>query len=616
MPAMTVSSGDQMPMDVEPSSGRARIAVTESKKSGATNSQSLPPPPSQPTADGEYRCGICNKTYSRRDLRDRHRRRCIKNIGQERQSKRKSCDACAQKKLRCSMTRPSCSRCLQSRRPCVYPQSSVPVQGATLEDPPEALDSSAGSLHAVPACAGLIPGGTPWPLPVYPFDPSSTCDELNEIPGSWSPDTPSHADFAIHGVNDSTMFPMQDVSMIHSPPWNDDFHEQPETFGLEDYFPGSLDTCSSHSSQMLYMPPHGTMGSSPVTMVPPTPAGLPGDSYTAARGLNLSSLSAGYFDNIWTDGMAPNDEEDDPWRLSTYSVSRTGSAFGQSFLPKTSHHTPGDISDLYQELFSLLREYPGLTLQRQFCSPFLHHQLQGYAMQSMGEPLSTTLSSISSYASYMESCDTFDLTMHTEDRLAAAEGCVVALHGVCVNQILSIFGDNFPVAGMGKLPNPAEDGQAEAPVSFLLRMIQRVYKLHEDILRTPHEDETDWKRWKFTESLRRNIFFANIIGTLAGKARRFNGAYIDPLDSAILLQLPLPAPEEMWRARSEGEWMISRAQTLRSWTRGLDGGMLPAPRTLQQLLVLEEVGSVSVTLLLPITRMILACAKLNGASYS
>lgn len=146
-------------------------------------------------------------------------------------------------------------------------------------------------------------------------------------------------------------------------------------------------------------------------------------------------------------------------------------------------------------------------------------------------------------------------------------------------------------------------------------MIQRVYKLHEDILRTPHEDETDWKRWKFTESLRRNIFFANIISTLAGKARRFNGAYIDPLDSAILLQLPLPAPEEMWRARSEGEWMISRAQTLRSWTRGLDGGMLPAPRTLQQLLVLEEVGSVSVTLLLPITRMILACAKLNGASY-
>ncbi|RAK88798.1 C6 zinc finger domain protein [Aspergillus costaricaensis CBS 115574] len=616
MPAMTITLSDQTHTMSEASPKKDGIAGTEVKKPGArhghsqSNCHHLPPPPSQPTAEGEYRCGICNKTYSRRDLRDRHRRRCIKNIGQERQSKRKSCDACAQKKLRCSMTRPSCSRCLQSRRPCVYPQSSVPVQTPSLDDPQDNIASSAGSIHPVPICAGIIPGGTTWALPTYPFDTPSTADELHDISGSsWSPETPTNAELAFHAVNESTMLPMQDASLMNSPPWQDDLHEQSETFGLEEFFPGSLDSCS----HAMYMPP--TMRSSPVTMVPPTPATLSGDSYAAGGGLNMSSVSPGYFDNIWPD-MASNDEENETWRFSTYTHSRTGSGFGQSFLPKTSHHSPGDVGDLYQELFSLLREYPGLALQRQFYSPFLHHELQGYAMQSMGQPLSTTLSSISSYANYLETCDTFDLSMHNGERLAAAEGCVVALHAVCVQQILSLFGDNFATNGLSKLPSLTGDqGHPETPVDILLRMTQRVYKLHEDILRTPHEDETDWRRWKFAESLRRNIFFANIIRTLAGRARRYNGINIDPLDSAILLQLPLPAPEEMWRARSEGEWMIARAQTQRSWARGVDGSMLPALRTLQQLLVLEEVGSVSVTLLLPITRMILACAKLNGASY-
>lgn len=185
----------------------------------------------------------------------------------------------------------------------------------------------------------------------------------------------------------------------------------------------------------------------------------------------MSSVSPGYFDNFWPDNMASTDEDHETWRFGTYTDSRSGSGFGQNFLPKTSHHSPGDIGDLYQELFSLLREYPGLALQRQFYSPFQHHELQGYAMQSLGQPISTTLSSISSYASYLEACDTFDLSMHDGERLAAAEGCVVALHAVCVQQILSIFGDNFATTGFSKLPNFAGDqGHTETPVDILLRV--------------------------------------------------------------------------------------------------------------------------------------------------
>ncbi|PYH98004.1 C6 zinc finger domain protein [Aspergillus ellipticus CBS 707.79] len=629
MPVMTLLRDDHTPANVsDTSSERDGFSPTESRKMSSrqsnvqTTGQPLPPPPSQPTAEGEYRCGICNKTYSRRDLRDRHRRRCIKNIGQERQSKRKSCDACAQKKLRCSMNRPSCSRCLQSRRPCVYPQSSVPVQAPNLlSDPQETSNSPTSS---VPVCASLIPGSTPWVLSAHQFD-TPGFDEANEVPSaSWSPDA-SSTELAVHTIADSNLLPMQDVSMLNSPPWHDDFHEQNEPFGLDDCFHGSLDSSSSRSSQILYMSHHGTMESSPAAVVPPTPAAFPGDSYTMARGTAVASMSSGYFDNHWSDAMPPSDD-DDTWRLNIYPDSLIGSVFGHNFLPKTTHQTPGDISDVYQEMFSLLREYPGLVLQRQFYSPFLHHQMYRCAMQSMGEPLGASLASITSYASYLESCDTFDHTMHTEERLAVApDSCVAAFHAVCVYQILSIFGANPPSNTINKLQGLDEEDAhhdkeygliSETPIAFLLKMIQRVYKLHEDILRTPHEDESNWSRWKFTESLRRNIFFANIISTLASKTRKFNGIHFDPLDNVMLLQLPLPAPEEMWQARSEEEWMNARAQTLRSWTRALDGNMLPAPRTLQQLLIWEEVGSVTVTLLLPITRMILACAKLSGqASY-
>ncbi|KAL4964962.1 uncharacterized protein BDV14DRAFT_174038 [Aspergillus stella-maris] len=46
------------------------------------------------------------------------RRRCLKTVGKERQSKRKACKACVQTKLRCSMSRSACSQCLQVE-PCV-----------------------------------------------------------------------------------------------------------------------------------------------------------------------------------------------------------------------------------------------------------------------------------------------------------------------------------------------------------------------------------------------------------------------------------------------------------------------------------------------------------------
>lgn len=54
------------------------------------------------------------------------------------------------------------------------------------------------------------------------------------------------------------------------------------------------------------------------------------------------------------------------------------------------------------------------------------------------------------------------------------------------------------------------------------------------------DTETDWTRWKFAESLRRCIFFVNLINVLAAKYRRFHFDYFEPLDDALIFQMPLP----------------------------------------------------------------------------
>jgi hypothetical protein len=97
-----------------------------------------------------------------------------------------------------------------------------------------------------------------------------------------------------------------------------------------------------------------------------------------------------------------------------------------------------------------------------------------------------------------------------------------------------------------------------------------------------HEHENDWTRWRFTESLRRNVFFVHMINSLGARARKLNQDYFEPLGDEMVLHLPLPAPEY--------EYALSQ--------------------TLYWLLKMDRMGMLDASGLLPVTRMVLACSKI------
>jgi hypothetical protein len=93
-----------------------------------------------------------------------------------------------------------------------------------------------------------------------------------------------------------------------------------------------------------------------------------------------------------------------------------------------------------------------------------------------------------------------------------------------------------------------------------------------------------------------------MINILGAKARSLHHHYFEPLNDAKILQMPLPAPESMWRACSDPEWRVARENANMASTT-LD--------TLQGLLDLDRTGHLNVTLLPPLTRMIFACHKIR-----
>ncbi|KDB27564.1 hypothetical protein H109_00670 [Trichophyton interdigitale MR816] len=115
------------------------------------------------------------------------------------------------------------------------------------------------------------------------------------------------------------------------------------------------------------------------------------------------------------------------------------------------------------------------------------------------------------------------------------------------------------------------------------------------------DTETDWSRWKFAESLRRCVFFVNLINVLAARCRRFHFDYFEPLDDALILEMPLPTTEQTWRASNEAQWQICREDTQL---------VRPAP-TLQKLMEIDDAGQLDRATLTPLTRIILACARVN-----
>ncbi|KAJ5847228.1 hypothetical protein N7455_011185 [Penicillium solitum] len=518
--------------------------------------------------DNEFRCEICHKTYSRHDLRDRHRRRCIAKGGQGRKSKQKSCETCAQKKIRCSLARPNCARCAQLGISCQYPSGreaemnlpSVNTMAPTIQETSEPLQPTEIS---------------PVSLDDTSYENHQESLDLNALlPDTWPP------------------FDLEKFEPIQPPPT------------------GFTSTSDQSISKHLDPIQHTENKSSPST----------------ESGRSHSSP----LERVWLDSS--NEEE----RLMSVNLdnrlySPSHLIFGHTFKVGLGHQIRTDSNSLCQEILEHLREYPSLILNRDFWSPFVHHRLYRCSLGRMAPPMADALACVGAYASTAGSDSGFVDRMISEEReklvrnfhsyTDTPELCLAAMHAVCIYQIMGLFGNSFVPAAVKKpmFSNGSEERQqefersAELYSSFLLKMTRRLSSVHSKALQIHHEDENDWNQWKFMESLRRNFFFVHIINILESKTQKLNENYFEPLNDNMILRLPLPAPEQMWRACSAEEWMLARAQTLGRpippKSPGTGGGS--TAQTLGNVLQEVHAGKVDIASLLPLTRMILACAIIS-----
>ncbi|KAL3487795.1 hypothetical protein BJX62DRAFT_240634 [Aspergillus germanicus] len=542
-----------------------------------SNTPQIPPAPQEPTSDGEYRCGICRKTYGRRDLRDRHRRRCIKSIGQERLSKRKSCDTCVQKKLRCSMTRPACTRCLQIGIQCQYPASAVPQ--AQDGEAPCATPGDPGTIQAL-----LLENLS------YPFEQTPA--------ESWTAFEPISGDPLAGGFVDA---PFPDFVAPIS--WNEEFSNSSHSLGRDEEIVASMTSNSNSSPGSLFPLPDPNRALE----------SIPSENFNTGSSISDATQQS-YTDSPYVDFNLDS---------SVHLI------FGRHFLPKIGNLTQHDIHELNQQLFGVLREYPSLILQRDHWSPFVHHRMYRCSMGGMAKPMGVALACVSAHAGSSGSNHGFvdglinqqreQLIREFQSYLDTPENCLAAVHAVCIYQILGLFGDNFLPAAIKATANMKSildqrrtdcERQAELHSSFLLKMTRRLYQHYRPAIETNHDDELNWERWKFSESIRRNIFFANIINILGARAGKMNGVYFEPLDDDVILNLTLPAPECMWRACSLREWLDAREHALRMSPAPLEGHAPRLTQTLQELLNDEAAGRLDVSGLLPLTRVILASTNI------
>ncbi|TVY47228.1 hypothetical protein LOCC1_G002415 [Lachnellula occidentalis] len=120
-------------------------------------------------------CETCYKSYQRRDLLMRHRRRC-RGPAKSR-TRRKACDACIEAKAKCCHTQPTCSRCAKRGTKCLYNAPSAVQAGDYLQHMEEASSVRNQSLQTCPLAGSQssVPELPTWDFPLSPY-PLDTFD--------------------------------------------------------------------------------------------------------------------------------------------------------------------------------------------------------------------------------------------------------------------------------------------------------------------------------------------------------------------------------------------------------------------------------------------------------
>ncbi|KAJ3514347.1 hypothetical protein NLJ89_g2424 [Agrocybe chaxingu] len=136
------------------------------------------------TNERAHRCNICNAEFTRSDLLTRHKRTC--GDASVNRSRRKSCQACAESKVKCNLQQP-CSKCTARGRECVF-----------INDPEASRNKRNASKRARSlSTLSTSPSETEWSESSTGYDsfgPSSPSSTLSYA--SHGPDAYSHPSYS------------------------------------------------------------------------------------------------------------------------------------------------------------------------------------------------------------------------------------------------------------------------------------------------------------------------------------------------------------------------------------------------------------------------------------
>ncbi|KAL8887732.1 MAG: hypothetical protein Q9215_004734 [Flavoplaca cf. flavocitrina] len=567
-------------------------------------------------------------TVTRRlgDLRERHRRRCEKSFDKGRSHKKKSCNLCARSKVKCDHALPACQRCIDRHTECEYPQNSTT---ATIPQWHESITASVPNLfdsYVTPdsAIANTQPQTAPDYIERAVADQEMNMDwevELHDgtVTDFWNSSAWNLTPMEMEALSTNTMIQGPSTANVLLPetvprdaagqrsedyghpigmtrerqpdsvnvadpnekPRSPSLGRQPGSDSVLETLPNNINrkrngpsenletrvssTAESRASRHVHVS-NPSVSDSPSRRPPNPPISTSASSLTALSSPDASRRSSPGASNGSSEVDSPRGSSSSPRSVVSLGIQNT-QLLGVS------------------EIMKVICDYPKQMLRPNFWSPFVHHRHYRCSKGGLAEPIAIALCCVSANLQSVESSLPFLCkTINAErERLVARfstksenlEDAMAALHAMCIYQIETILVFRSHKSAKQRISS------GELYHHFLLKMTRRLCQEHMERISLKDTTTVDWYTWTIAESLRRTTFLVNMVNELSYHTNALNPAYYEPLDPSLVLDLPLPAPETMWRALNEREWAVARDDsswagagvcTLRDFTDRLDSG--------------------------------------------
>jgi hypothetical protein len=220
-----------------------------------------------------------------------------------------------------------------------------------------------------------------------------------------------------------------------------------------------------------------------------------------------------------------------------------------------------------KDLAKILLEYPQMMARPGGkYPPFVHHKLYRCEEGDVLKPLAVAFCFVAALNAAFPSGKGFVHSLMNAEMDRLLKGfrllrdseldMMATVHAICVYQIMGFFDDSSP--------DSARFAELQQP--FFLRMARRLIAAYMPQLRSSYDasdySEPVWEKWISAETIRRTFFLIHIINVIACRTEKQNAYFYEELDDDLVMNLPLPAPEKVWKASSAAEWKSALEEEL------------------------------------------------------